>query len=89
MTLQSRCLEDRIREKKKLFSIKPKPLYLEKAFPSLERSFDESWNGYMLKFEAGLIIDNRHVSKSHLASPSDFTTLIETFITNNLISLPF
>jgi hypothetical protein len=55
----------------------------------IERSFDEGWNGYLITFEAGLIKDRRHVSKKSLASPSDFTTLIETFITNNLISLPF
>lgn len=55
----------------------------------IERGFDEGWNGYMITFEAGLIKDRRHAGKSSLASPSDFTTLIETFIYNNLISLPF
>jgi hypothetical protein len=55
----------------------------------IEREWNEEWKGYLITFESGTITDRKYVTKTAFASPSEFTSQIESFIFNNLISLPF
>lgn len=56
---------------------------------NIEREWNEEWKGYLITFRSGMIIDRKYVTKVAFASPSEFTSQIESFIFNNLISLPF